>query len=112
MTQAVYSVSWNLTQRCNLQCSHCYMSAFAGAETAQELSTAECQRVIEEIAAVNPSVFMILTGGEPLLRRDLFDLARRCADQGFTVVLGTNGVLLRDKQAQQMRQSGIQGASI
>jgi radical SAM protein with 4Fe4S-binding SPASM domain len=88
------------------------MSAFAGADTAQELSTQECRRVIEEIAAVNPNVFLILTGGEPLLRKDLFDLAACSADKGFTVVLGTNGVLLRDKQARQMRQSGIQGASI
>jgi AdoMet-dependent heme synthase len=112
MTQQIYSVSWNLTQRCNLHCTHCYMSAFAGADTSQELSTVECQRVIEDIATVNPNVFMILTGGEPLLRRDLFDLATHCTDKGFTVVLGTNGVLLRDKQAKQMRQSGIQGASI
>jgi radical SAM protein with 4Fe4S-binding SPASM domain len=112
MTHQVYSVSWNLTQRCNLQCAHCYMSAFAGAETGRELSTAECRRVIDEIAAVNPNVFLILTGGEPLLRRDLFDIAAHSADKGFTVVLGTNGVLLRETQARQMRQSGIQGASI
>jgi radical SAM protein with 4Fe4S-binding SPASM domain len=55
---------------------------------------------------------LILTGGEPLLRKDLFDLAACSADQGFTVVLGTNGVLLRERQARQMRHSGIQGASI
>ena len=112
MTHQVYSVSWNLTQRCNLQCAHCYMSAFAGADTGRELSTAECRRVIDEIAAANPNVFLILTGGEPLLRKDLFDIAARSADKGFTVVLGTNGVLLREPQARQMRQSGIQGASI
>jgi AdoMet-dependent heme synthase len=112
MTHQVYSVSWNLTQRCNLQCAHCYMSAFAGADTGRELSTAECRRVIDEIAAANPNVFLILTGGEPLLRKDLFDIAARSADRGFTVVLGTNGVLLREPQARQMRQSGIQGASI
>jgi radical SAM protein with 4Fe4S-binding SPASM domain len=112
MAHQVYSVSWNLTQRCNLHCAHCYMSAFASADTAQELSTQECRRIIDEIAAANPHVFLILTGGEPLLRKDLFDLAARGADQGFTVVLGTNGLLLRDKQARQMRQSGIQGASI
>src|SRR2546426_769984 len=64
-----YSVSWNLTQRCNLECAHCYMSAHAGADTRGELSTAECRRVMDEIAAVNPNVFLILTGGEPLLRR-------------------------------------------
>jgi len=112
MTQPVYSVSWNLTQRCNLHCAHCYMSAFAGADTSGELSTAECRRVIDEIAVANPNVFLILTGGEPLLRKDLFDLAACSADKGFTVVLGTNGVLLREAQARQMRQSGIQGASI
>jgi AdoMet-dependent heme synthase len=112
MTHQVYSVSWNLTQRCNLQCAHCYMSAFAAADTGRELSTVECRRVIDEIAVANPNVFLILTGGEPLLRKDLFDIASLSADKGFTVVLGTNGVLLREPQARQMRQSGIQGASI
>jgi radical SAM protein with 4Fe4S-binding SPASM domain len=112
MTQQVYSVSWNLTQRCNLHCAHCYMSAFAGADTSRELSTEECRRVIDGIAIANPNVFLILTGGEPLLRKDIFDLAACSADKGFTVVLGTNGVLLREPQAKQMRQSGIQGASI
>jgi radical SAM protein with 4Fe4S-binding SPASM domain len=88
------------------------MSAFAGADTSRELSTAECRRVIDEIAVANPNVFLILTGGEPLLRKDLFDIAACSADKGFTVVLGTNGVLLREPQARQMRRSGIQGASI
>src|SRR5438045_5592422 len=48
-----YSVSWNLTQRCNLECAHCYMSAFAGADTRGELTTAECRRVMDEIAEVD-----------------------------------------------------------
>ena len=107
-----YSVSWNLTQQCNLLCAHCYMSAFAGADTSSELSTAECRRVMDEIAQVNPQVFLILTGGEPLLRKDIFDLAAYAAEKDFTVVLGTNGVLLRDKQAKLMRQHGVVGASI
>src|SRR2546429_7529532 len=64
-----YSVSWNLTQRCNLECAHCYMSAHAGADTRGELTTTECRRGMDEIAAVNPNVFLILTGGEPPLRR-------------------------------------------
>src|SRR2546427_5042819 len=107
-----YSVSWNLTQRCNLLCAHCYMSAFSGADKSHELSTAECQRVMDEIARVNPQVFLILTGGEPLLRKDIFDLAAYAADKDFTVVFGTNGVLLREKQAKLMRQHGVVGASI
>ncbi len=107
-----YSVSWNLTQQCNLLCSHCYMSAFSGADTSQELSTAECRRVMDEIAEVNPQVFLILTGGEPLLRKDIFELASYASAKDFTVVFGTNGVLLRERQAKLMRQHGVVGASI
>jgi radical SAM protein with 4Fe4S-binding SPASM domain len=112
MVYKAYSISWNLTQRCNLFCAHCYMSAFSGADTANELSTAECRRVMDEIAQVNPQVFLILTGGEPLLRKDIFDLAAYATEKDFTVVLGTNGVLLREPQAKLMRQHGIVGASL
>jgi AdoMet-dependent heme synthase len=107
-----YSVSWNLTQRCNLECAHCYLSASAGADTRGELTTDECRRVIDQIADVNPNVFLILTGGEPLLRRDIFDIAAYAAEKRFTVVLGTNGVLLREPEARRMRDGGILGASI
>src|SRR5437870_5782249 len=107
-----YTVSWNLTQRCNLECAHCYMSAFAGADTRGELSTDECRRVIDEIATINPNVFLILTGGEPLLRKDIFDIAAYAADQRFTVVLGTNGVGLREREAKRMRAAGVLGASL
>ncbi|HEU4368331.1 MAG TPA: radical SAM protein [Methylomirabilota bacterium] len=107
-----YSVSWNLTQRCNLECAHCYMSAHAGADARGELTTDECRRVIDEIARVNPNVFLILTGGEPLLRRDIFDVAGHASARGFTTVLGTNGVLLREREAQRMREHGVLGASI
>jgi len=88
------------------------MSAHAGADTRGELSTEECRRVIDEIARVNPNVFLILTGGEPLLRRDIFDVAGYATGKGFTTVLGTNGVLLREPQAKLMREHGVLGASI
>jgi radical SAM protein with 4Fe4S-binding SPASM domain len=107
-----YSVSWNLTRRCNLECAHCYMSASAGADTRAELSTAECRRVIDEIAAVNPNVFLILTGGEPFLRKDLFEIAAYAAERRFTTVFGTNGLLLRETEARRMRDHNVLGASI
>ena len=107
-----YSVSWNLTQRCNLQCAHCYMSALPGADASRELGTDECRRVMNEIAQVNPHVFLILTGGEPLLRKDLFELAAAGSEKGFTVVVGTNGVLLRERQARLLREHGVQGVSL
>src|SRR5438094_564744 len=112
MSYRPYAVSWNLTQRCNLFCAHCYISAAPGAPTAGELDTAECRQVMAGIARVNPGTFLILTGGEPLLRPDIFELASAGRDQGFTVVLGTNGVLLREKQARQLRAHGVQGASL
>src|SRR2546426_12618785 len=90
-----YSVSWNLAQRCNLECAHCYMSAHAGADTRGELSTEECRRVIDEIARVNPNVFLILTGGEPLLRRDIFDAAGHAAGEGLPTLLGADRGLAR-----------------
>jgi radical SAM protein with 4Fe4S-binding SPASM domain len=112
VTYRAYSVSWNLTRRCNLECAHCYLSAHAGADRSGELTTAECRRVIDEIAEVNPSVFLILTGGEPLLRADLWEIAAYAAERSFTTVLGTNGVLLREREARLMRERGVLGASI
>jgi radical SAM protein with 4Fe4S-binding SPASM domain len=112
MSYKAYAVSWNLTQRCNLFCAHCYLSAAPGASGAGELDTAECRRVMADIARVNPNTFLILTGGEPLLRKDIYELSARGRDHGFTVVLGTNGVLLRDKQARLLREHGVQGASL
>jgi radical SAM protein with 4Fe4S-binding SPASM domain len=107
-----YSVSWNLTRRCNLECAHCYMSASAGADTRAELTIADCRRVIDEIAAVNPNVFLILTGGEPFLRKDLFEIAAHAAERRFTTVFGTNGLLLREAEARRMREHNVLGASI
>jgi radical SAM protein with 4Fe4S-binding SPASM domain len=61
---------------------------------------------------VNPNVFLILTGGEPLLRRDIWDVAGYAAEKRFTTVFGTNGVLLREKEARLMREHRVLGASI
>lgn len=108
----LHSISWNLTRRCNLRCSHCYMSALPGSDPRGELTARECLRIIDEIAEVNPHAFLILTGGEPLLRRDLFDIAGRASDKGFTVVLGSNGALVDPRTADRMRESGILGVGI
>jgi AdoMet-dependent heme synthase len=107
-----HAVSWNLTGRCNLRCDHCYISAGPGPRPPDELSTTECLRVMDGIAEINPNVFLILTGGEPLLRPDLPTLAAAGRERGFTVVVGTNGVLLGERQARRLRASGVQGVSL
>ncbi len=102
-------VSWNLTRRCNLRCPHCYISA--GKKTAAELTTDECLGLVAEMHALGTEM-VILTGGEPLLRKDIYDLASAAADQGMWVVMGTNGVLLDDRVAQKMVECGIKGVGI
>ena len=91
-------VAWNLTKKCNLQCTHCYISAGPWEDASDELTPAECLRVVDQLVEVNPSPMLILSGGEPLLRPDLPALAAHAVRRGCTVVVGTNGTLLTDGQ--------------
>ncbi len=105
-------ISWNLTRKCNEHCEHCYIHAGPLARLNDELSTAECLRVVDQLAEVNPGALVILTGGEPLLRPDVFEISRYATDAGFMVVMGTNGVLIRPHVAERMIDAGIQGVAI
>ncbi len=114
-----YVVSWNLTYRCNLACEHCYLDAggtpLVGTENfadRSELGTEECFRVIDEIAAFAPECLTILTGGEPLLRRDILEIVRRAAERGLWVVIGTNGVRITENVARRLAEAGGRGLSL
>ena len=114
-----YVVSWNLTYRCNLACEHCYLDAggtpLVGTENfadRSELGTEECFRVIDEIAAFAPECLTILTGGEPLLRRDILEIVRRAAERGLWVVVGTNGVSITENLARRLAEAGARGLSL
>jgi len=85
-------VIWNLIRRCNLACRHCY-SISADRDFPGELSTAEICAVMDDLKRFGVPV-LILSGGEPLLRPDLFDIARRGKDMGFYVGLSSNGTLI------------------
>jgi AdoMet-dependent heme synthase len=103
-------IAWELTRSCNLACTHCRASAERGPYPG-ELSTGECRRVMDEIAEVGKPV-IILTGGEPLLRFDVFDLARYGSSKGFRMVMATNGTLISEDNVKEMRASGIQRISV
>lgn len=114
-----YVISWNLTYRCNLACEHCYLDAGGKPLVAtenfadrSELGTDECFKVIDEIAAFAPECVTILTGGEPLLRRDILDIVRHAADRGLWVVVGTNGVRITDNLARRLAEAGARGLSL
>jgi radical SAM protein with 4Fe4S-binding SPASM domain len=114
-----YVISWNLTYRCNLACEHCYLdagpakvahdSAFADRG---ELSTEQALRVVDQIASFAPEALVILTGGEPLLRRDLLDIVRHASACDLWVVVGSNGVLITENLARTLQTAGVRGMSL
>ena len=105
-------VAWNLTRRCNLECVHCYISAGPSESAEDELSTDECRRITDEILSLNPNPMFILSGGEPLLREDLTDIASHAATRGATVVVGTNGTLLTSEKIQVLMDAGVTGVAV
>ena len=82
-------VIWNLIRRCNLTCKHCYTSS-ADIDFPGELTTSEIYRVMDDLKAFKVPV-LILSGGEPLLHPDIFNISRRAKDMGFYVALSSNG---------------------
>ncbi len=82
-------VIWNLIRRCNLTCKHCYTTS-TDINFPNELTTPEIYTVMDDLKAFKVPV-LILSGGEPLLHPDIFDISRRAKDMGFYVALSTNG---------------------
>ena len=105
-------VAWNLTRRCNLACAHCYIAAGSWHTASGELDTEECRRVLDELLGLNPSPMLILSGGEPLLRDDLEEIAEHASSSGATVVVGTNGTRLIDERIESLVRAGVSGVAI
>lgn len=103
-------VVWNTTRACNLRCVHCYASA-VGRSHEKELTTEQGYTLIEDMAAYGVPV-ILFSGGEPLLRADLMELARFASDRDIRAVLSTNGTLIDEQTAIQLRDSGIAYAGI
>jgi heme b synthase len=103
-------IAWEVTRSCNLSCAHCRASSQKGPYPG-ELSTAECFKVIDEIASFAKPV-IILTGGEPLLRKDIFEIAAYGKNKGLTMVMAPNGTLLTPENVAQIIKSGIKRISV
>ena len=103
-------VAWEVTRSCNLNCQHCRAAAELGPYPG-EMSTDESFRLIDDIASFGQPV-IILTGGEPLLREDIFEIASYGTSRGLRMVMAPNGTLLDDARAVRLKTSGIQRVSI
>lgn len=103
-------VAWEITRNCNLSCVHCRASATMGPYFG-ELDTDSAFSLLDQIASVG-SPIIILTGGEPLLRSDIFDVAAYGTEKGLRMVMAPNGTLITKATAKQMADAGIQRISI
>jgi len=102
-------IAWETTAACNLSCSYCRASASPNPQP-DELNTAEAQSFIDSIVPLSP--MLILSGGEPMLRPDIFLLARHAVSHGLRVSLATNGTLITPKSANEIAAAGISRVSI
>lgn len=103
-------VAWEITRGCNLFCAHCRASA-DGDGGDDELKTAECYRVIDEILEVGRPI-IIMTGGEPLVRRDFPEIAKYAASRGLRVVVGTNGTVINGEMAAMLKEIPVSRVGI
>ena len=98
-------VVWNMTKRCNLKCVHCYAHAVA-VDGQDDISTAQARAMIDDLAAYGAPV-MLFSGGEPLVRKDLTELASYATSRGMRAVISTNGTLITKDKARELKAVGL-----
>ena len=102
LTPRLHLVAWELTRSCNLFCAHCRGSATPDSYR-DELTTEECFHLIDQILEAGRPI-IILTGGEPLLRPDVLEIARYAVNKELRVVMGTNGTLITEEMATKLKE--------
>ncbi|MBZ0156293.1 MAG: radical SAM protein [Alphaproteobacteria bacterium] len=104
-------IAWEITRRCNLRCVHCRSSSEREAKGHPDFSTEEAFRVLDDISGYAKPV-VVLSGGEPLLRKDVFDIAQYGTEKGLRMCLATNGTLVTDTICEKIKASGIRIVSL
>ena len=98
-------VVWNMTQRCNLKCVHCYAHAIE-VDGSDDINTEQAKTMIDDLAAYGAPV-MLFSGGEPLVRKDLVELASHATSKGMRAVISTNGTLITKEKARELKEVGL-----
>ena len=104
-------IAWEITRRCNLRCVHCRSSSTAEVAGHPDFSLERARAVIDDIASYAQPV-LVLSGGEPLLRPDVFDIAQYGSGKGFRMCLATNGSLVDDTVCRELKRTGIKMVSL
>ena len=103
-------IAWEVTGRCNLNCIHCRASSSMVSHDT-DFTTEEAKKLIDDITSFCSPV-LVLSGGEPLLRKDLFEIAKYGTGKGLRMCIATNGSLVTDKICAKMKESGIKIVSL
>jgi len=103
-------LAWEVTRRCPLKCRHCRAAA-ADLAYAHELSTNECRRVIDSLAAAAPAPMIIWTGGEPMLRDDILELVAYATERGLRSVMAPCGMLVTAARLTALKEAGVMACS-
>ncbi len=101
---------WEMTTACNLKCVHCH--TWGGEHMADELDTGEAKNLLTELARIEQFRMMAFTGGEPLVRPDLYELLAFSKELGFTNTIATNATLIDDAAAQKLKRNGVVIAAV
>lgn len=104
-------ISWNTTKKCNLYCKHCYRNSDIRVDTSNELNTDEAKTLITDVKKAGFNM-MILSGGEPLLRDDIFELIEYGTRLGLMMCLGSNGTLINESNIKKIKDSGIKSIAM
>ncbi|MEW6570726.1 MAG: radical SAM protein [Nitrospirota bacterium] len=104
-------IAWEITRRCNLKCIHCRSASELEVKDHPDFPTDEAFRILDDIAGYAKPV-MVLSGGEPLLRKDVFEIARYGTDKRLRMCLATNGTLVTDDICERIKGSGIKIVSL
>ena len=104
-------LAWEITRRCNLKCVHCRSSSELEAKEHPDFDLAEAKRIIDDIASYAQPV-VVLSGGEPLLREDVFEIAAYGTGKGLRMCLATNGTLVTEESCRRLKEAGIRMVSL
>ncbi len=104
-------IAWEITRRCNLKCVHCRSSSEMEIQGHPDFSTEDAYRILDDISSYAKPV-VVLSGGEPLLRKDVFKIAGYGTEKGLRMCLATNGTLVTDEICGKIKESGIRIVSL
>ena len=101
---APFLIVWDFTHKCNLNCKHCYSNS--GAVQEEELTTTQAMTVVDQLADAGVTA-LAFSGGEPLSRKDFFEVAAHAVKRGLYVSVATNGTLVTKENVKKLKQTGV-----